>query len=128
MPAEWNRGYSGGGRYGDFEQGYPGGSNGSDGDGDDGGLGSGFDLSTIILRHYILSPGSGGEGSLPSSHCTEYDDFGAGGGGGGVLVNGEGPNCCETHGQGYGGGSGCSRSGCNTGLQGMVLIEVQPIF
>ena len=46
-----------------------------------------------------------------------------GGGGGGVLVNNVGPNSNTFKGKGYGGGGG----GGGHGLQGMVLIEVNPI-
>ena len=110
-------GYSGGGGYRyDYNIGQNGGYNGSDG----GccyfeGKGSAFDISTISLEHNILSPGSGG------SHA----DYG--GGGGGVLVNNVGPNSGKYQGEGYGGGGSQSGYSEGHGLQGMVLIEANPI-
>ena len=112
-------GYSGGG--GGSLTGYPGGEGGSDGgDGghspfsSDGGLGSGVDISLLVLDHFTLSPGAGGAG--------EYNR--AGGGGGLVVTRGgqrhaartrEGP----TDGEGYGAGSGNG-----WGEKGLVLIEI----
>ena len=58
---------------------YDGGSNGSDGEGEDAGKGSGLDISLIPLEKFVLSPGDGGVGK---DNC--------GGGGGGVLVDGLG--------------------------------------
>ena len=105
-------GYSGGG--GGYRGTTGGGYNGSDGDCCYEGSGSGFDISSISLEHNILRPGFGGS---PGNY---------GGGGGGVLVNNVGPNSNTYMGKGYGGGG--SRSGYSGhGLQGMVLIEVNPI-
>ena len=105
------QGYSGGGGWG----GGDGGTNG--GDGEDGGVGSGgqgsgFDLATIAMDNFNLSPGKGGRGNSES-----------GGGGGGVLVNGETPGVNEFNGQGYGGGG---RLG-SMGHQGCVLVEKKKI-
>ena len=114
-PSKGGVGYSGGGSGG---TGYKGGSNGSDGEGDNGGIGSGFDISTISLEHHILSPGNGGD---------LYENYG--GRGGGVLVDNIGPACldCLGYGSGYGGGGGGGNVGfTNYGLQGMVLIETKP--
>ena len=113
-------GYSGGGGQGTQQgSGSRGGSDGSDGGGTYGGKGSGFNISTISLEHFILSPGDGGE---------TYN-FYFGGGGGGVLVDNIGPACldCLGYGSGYGGGGGGGNAGfTNYGLQGMVLIETKP--
>ena len=49
-------GYSGGGAGS-----HSGGKNGADGQGDNGGKGNGFDISTISLNYYVLTPGDGGE-------------------------------------------------------------------
>ena len=49
-------GYSGGGAGS-----HSGGKNGADGEGANGGKGNGFDISTISLKYYILTPGDGGE-------------------------------------------------------------------
>ena len=113
-PSKGGVGYSGGGAGG---TGYKGGSNGSDGEGANGGIGSGFDISTMSLEHHILSPGNGGD---------PYGNYG--GRGGGVLVDNIGPACldCLGYGSGYGGGGGgCINGYTNFGLQGMVLIETK---
>jgi hypothetical protein len=102
-------GYSGGG--GGY-RGTRGGYNGSDGKCCYAGSGSGFDISTISLEHNKISPGLGGSSGSD------------GGGGGGVLVNNVGPNSGTYQGEGYGGGGSGWRG---HGLQGMVLIEVNPI-
>ena len=57
-----------------------GGSNGSDGNGEYAGKGSGLDISLISLEKFVLSPGDGGKVADPYN----------GGGGGGVLVDGLG--------------------------------------
>ena len=107
-------GYSGGGGQGTQQgAGSRGGSDGSDGGGIYGGKGSGFNISTISLEHFILSPGDGGE---------TYD-FYFGGGGGGVLVDNVGPDSQNVQGKGYGGGGGAYEY--QNGLQGMVLIETK---
>ena len=100
-------GYSGGGSK--FK--CKGGSNGMDGEGKNGGHGSGTDISEIFLDNFVLSPGDGGEPN---------DNFG--GGGGGILVDNFGPDSSEYQGKGYGGGGGYG----GYGLPGMVLIEVKP--
>ena len=103
-------GYSGGGGYG----GGIGGSGGSDGgDGIDysGGKGSGFDLSLVPLKNFILTPGAPGQ---------PYGLYG-GGGGGGVAVNGKIPDVTRQYaGFGFGGGSGAQYSG----NQGCVIVEI----
>ena len=99
-------GYSGGG-----SKGRKGGSNGMDGEGKNGGHGSGTDISEIFLDNFVLSPGNGGE---PNGNF--------GGGGGGILVNNFGPDSSVYQGKGYGGGGGYG----GYGLSGMVLIEVKP--
>ena len=96
-------GYSGGGGYG----GGDGGENGSDGQdgnrGNSGGMGSGLDIQTIQMNHFILSPGKAGVTSGTS-----------GGGGDGILVNGEKPDDVDKHhGEGFGGG-GASKAGART--------------
>ena len=107
-------GYSGGGGQGTQQgAGSRGGSDGSDGGGIYGGKGSGFNISTISLDHFILSPGNGGE---------TYN-FYFGGGGGGVLVDNVGPDSQNVQGKGYGGGGGAYEY--QNGLQGMVLIETK---
>ena len=76
-------GFSGGGATGG-----EGGSNGSNGGNSSsrggtlyfGGEGSGFDLSQVSMKNFILTPGAGGE---PAAQF--------GGGGGGVVVNGKMP-------------------------------------
>ena len=97
-------GYSGGG--GGH---YNGGTNGRDGEGGQdgpGGHGSGKDVTSFQMEHFVLSPGAGGK----------YTSSGGGGGGGGVLVNGEGPERRDPQGEGYGGG----------GVSGIVLLEITP--
>merc|ERR1712117_456460 len=120
-------GYSGGGAYGACtfcEPPYVGGNGGSDGgDGQDvddlpGGKGSGFDVRTVPLTHFELSPGSGG---------VAKDIFGAGGGG--VMVNGFGPSGESTHGQGYGAGGGTFinisfGAGDQEGYAGVIILEL----
>ena len=107
-------GYSGGGGQGTQQgAGSRGGSDGSDGGGIYGGKGSGFNISTISLEHFKLSPGDGGE---------TYN-FYFGGGGGGVLVDNVGPDSQNVQGKGYGGGGGAYEY--QNGLQGMVLIETK---
>ena len=107
-------GYSGGGGYGAAAHtGGDGGENGGDGeDGQtgSGGDGSGFDLTTVNMENFILSPGKAGTTSSTN-----------GGGGGGVIVNGEKPTGGSSFdGEGYGGGANG-----NTGQKpGCVLIEL----
>ena len=108
-------GYSGGGGAGTNDA-HPGGDGGENGgDGEDGtkgsgGDGSGFDLTTVRMEHFILSPGKGGtKGS------------GGAGGGGGVIVNGEKPAGGTVHdGEGFGGGS----LYISSGYPGCVLIDL----
>ena len=100
-------GYSGGGS--NFQ--CKGGSNGMDGEGKNGGHGSGIDISKIFLDNFVLSPGDGGE---PNGNF--------GGGGGGILVDNFGPDSSDYLGKGYGGGGGYGRYG----LSGVVLLEVKP--
>ena len=104
-------GYSGGGDGCCHPFGYPGGSNGSDGQGDgQQGRGTGQDITSYQFDHFVLSPGSGG--------YLKY-----GGGGGGVLVNGEGPPVEKGQGEGYGGGGEGYRP--SQGLQGVVIMEIK---
>ena len=107
-------GYSGGGGYGSIVGGI-GGSDGSDGDSTEfpGGKGSGFDLSLLTLKNFILTPGTGGQ---------PHGVYGSvGGGGGGVAVNGKIPHVTgEYAGVGFGGGS--SKSG--SGYHGCVIVEI----
>ena len=107
-------GYSGGGQY-DRYTGYNGGSDGSAGEGSLGGSGTGEDIKEYVFKTWTLTPGAGGRGrECGSYHC--------GGGGGGVLVDGAGPDTDQFKGQGYGGGGG--GSGYDTGLPGIVLVEI----
>ena len=101
-------GYSGGGGGGQYNGGSNGGDGegGQDGQGGPGGHGSGKDITSFQLEHFVLSPGAG----------WKYTSSGGGGGGGGVLVNGEGPERRDPQGEGYGGG----------GLSGIVLLEIAP--
>ena len=71
------------------------GKNGSDfGTSYNGGTGSGFDLFTVTLESFVLSPGVGGEG----------DEVLCGGGGGGVVIEDvESPERTKYQGQGWGG-------------------------
>ena len=104
-------GYSGGGDGCCHPFGYPGGSDGSDGEGDgQQGRGTGEDISNYKFAYFFLSPGAGG-----------YRKYG--GGGGGVLVNGEGPPVEKGQGEGYGGGGEGYRP--SHGLQGVVLMEIK---
>ena len=107
-------GYSGGGGSSHSGQGGGmGGSGGSDGGNDTkwpGGKGSGFDLSLVHLKNFILTPGDGGQ-------SRGY----YGGGGGGVTVNGKMPDVTsEFAGAGFGGGSALDW----TGYQGCVIVEI----
>ena len=113
-------GYSGGTGYCNVATSCRGGSNGGDGDngeyGDDGattgGHGTGEDITNYNLDNWVLTPGSGGDGTVPCGSAAY------GGGGGGVLVNGEGPHQEAQDGEGYGGGGGaCSQPG-------VILIEI----
>ena len=112
-------GYCGGGDR--FPRPSRGGTDGSDGEGDgQEGYGTGEDLSSFHFNNFVLSPGPGGfrDGS-----------GGGGGGGGGVLVNSGGPRAeHEGTGQGYGGGGEGSYDPAFTfhGLQGVVIIELDP--
>merc|ERR1712181_9967 len=105
-------GYSGGGGYERISGGI-GGSDGSDGDsvgGTDGGKGSGFDLTLLTLKNFILTPGTGGQ---PIGR--------SGGGGGGVAVNGKIPRVTgEFAGVGFGGGS----ANFGSGNHGCVIVEI----
>ena len=102
-------GYSGGGAYG-------GGLGGMDGgDGEDrgsyrGGHGSGQDLEMMVMEHFVLTAGIGGNAT-------------GGGGGGGGLVNGFGPDPGLGVGQGYGGGGSQSTNSNTGGNDGCVLYE-----
>ena len=110
-------GYSGGGGWSIF--GADGGSNGGDGEEGafGGGRGTGEDIKSFRMEHFVLSPGAGGKGALVKE-----------GGGGGVLVNGEEPmrwkngdgewNEYRTWvGRGYGGGG-------NPPRPGVILLEI----
>ena len=113
-------GYSGGG--GGSSQGSGGGggggSDGSDGRGGatgKGGAGSGFQIDTIRLTSFVLSPGKGGSQSSSTN---------PGGGGGGVLIDGQGPDRPDSWiGEGFGGGDG---HGSNDGLPGAVIFDFAP--
>ena len=115
------KGYSGGGGW---NCSCNGGSDGSDGAGDEennhfGGHGTGEKLSSFPLNSFILTPGVGGQ------HYS-----GHGGGGGGVLVDGAGPSEWDnTQGEGYGGG-GCRDNSLgdyvSIGLRGVILMEMVP--
>ena len=117
-------GYSGGGAYGrDGGAGCDGGSDGGDGEDDqknDGGRGTGEDISSYKMENFVLTPGAGGK--------YYYDGSYYGGGGGGVMVNGQGPQrSSDNQGEGFGGGGGWrvnGHKGINVGLHGVVLIEV----
>jgi len=110
-------GYSGGGG-GSGTSGVSAGDGGTDGgDGEVGsssnyigGEGSGFDIRSISLKYYQLSPGRGGESQ--GVH---------GGGGGGVLVNGTGPVTPDGFGEGYGGGG---LGGNHDGNLGCLVLEI----
>ena len=112
-------GYSGGGAgFGDYIYGDGGadGGDGEDGDGKGhGGAGSGFDINSIVLTSFTLSPGVGG-----LKHYYNTNHFG--GGGGGVLVDGAGPQETQYDGQGFGGGRGWAEGKPGSGL---VIVEVK---
>ena len=106
-------------------QGASGGSNG--GDGSDfgtnynGGNGSRFDLGTVTLDSFVLSPGVGGEG----------DEVLCGGGGGGVVIEDaqghpvQSPGRTKYQGEGWGGG-GAGYNESSHGLQGLAILEIVP--
>ena len=102
-------GYSGGGAYGSL-----GGMDGGDGEdgynGDKGGRGSGQHLEMMVMEHFVLTAGIGGNAT-------------GGGGGGGVLVNGFGPDPGRGVGQGCGGGGSQSANSNTGGNDGCVLYE-----
>ena len=107
-------GYSGGGD--GYNSPARGGADGSDGEGGGyQGEGTGEDVSSYKFDNFLLSPGEGG--------LRHY-----GGGGGGVLVSGRGPDRDHSgQGEGYGGGGEGQQepdSLVNTGLPGLVLVEV----
>ena len=62
-------GYSGGGAGS-----HSGGKNGADGKGDNGGKGNGFDISTIALKYYNLTPGDGGEPGGNDVHGKQIEE------------------------------------------------------
>ena len=118
-------GYSGGGGHGDM---CSGGSNGGHGYCIDGGVygggyGTGEDIREYIFTTWTLTPGDGG--SFVEDGWHSY----SGGGGGGVLVDGEGPQeTTGVRGQGYGGGgNGYYGVWYGEGLQGVVLLEIEPV-
>ena len=92
-----------------------GGMDGGDGGASDyhtrGGRGSGLDLGMMVMGHFNLAPGRGG-------------NVAGGGGGGGVLVNGGGPDPGFGAGQGYGGGGSHSDDFKKGGSTGCVLLEL----
>ena len=111
------RGYSGGGA---ARGQYYGGTNGGNGQGAGGGKGTGEDITRYIFRSWTLTPGRGGR-----PHTSSDNWFG--GGGGGVMVDGEGPpRPSEYQGSGYGGGGSgySSHLSSESGLPGVILIEV----
>ena len=114
-------GYSGGGGGGvNNEHWGSGGQNGEDGENLNAGKGSGFDLSSVKMTPFTLSPGAGG-----MKHKNYYS---YGGGGGGVLVDGMGPQETEWDGEGYGGGMGGYRFDIDApGIPGpgLVLMEIK---
>ena len=93
------------------------GGHGYSGDRGTGGYGSGQNIRSYALSHFTLSPGYYG--------APNYGT-GTGGGGGGVLVDGNGPSASQWHGRGYGGGAGNDPGthDPDTGLDGVVLLEV----
>jgi len=114
-------GYSGGGAGSrNSNGGQDGGFDGSDGNSSGenaGGKGSGFDLATLNMTRFILTPGEAGTGI-----------WGYGGGGGGILVNGKKPKGGRRRydGEGFGGGRGYSDGypGGRDGYPGCVLLEI----
>ena len=114
-PSNGGRGYCGGAAEGQ----YNGGTNGGDGEGAGGGKGTGEDITQYIFRSWTLSPGRGGK---PYTSAGDW----YGGGGGGVLVDGGGPMYSNYQGSGYGGGGGGynGNGGYESGLPGVILIEV----
>ena len=141
-------GYSGGGSGGvDYQigdnflkdqKGFNGGSNGGNGEGDPGfrdgfdgrAKGTGENIADYSFKNFKLSPGEGGRYHYYSykenSICTNCNRaVYYGGGGGGVLVDSKGPTATSSQGKGYGGGGGAGcLKGCNTGLPGVILLEV----
>ena len=122
FPEQGGNGYSGGGGWDVIrdDDACQGGSDGGAGRGDLAGNGTREDVSSYQMKHFILSPGTGGE--------SFHNGFYFGGGGGGVLVNGEGPEPdpynAPYQGEGYGGG-GNEAHCCEDGsLPGVVLLEV----
>ena len=111
-------GYSGGSGDCDGVSPCRGGSNGGDGDDTESASGHGTheNVGDYKLDSWVLTPGAGGDGTLP---CSDSSNRGAGGGG--VLVDGAGPNHYVQDGEGYGGGGGYC--GIN-GQRGVILIEV----
>ena len=121
-------GYSGGGGYeSNGHVGGVGGSGGSDGGNSStfpGGKGSGFDLSLLTLKNFILTPGAGGQPRTPSRGVGPSRAYG--GGGGGVAVNGKMPEVTSKYaGAGFGGGSADEYSSSGyPGYQGCVIVEI----
>ena len=76
-------------------------------------------LYHLEFTKFVLTPGQGGDNIQ-------------GGGGGGVLVDGKGPASLPGQGQGYGGGGEGVFSDpvqpSNSGLQGVVIMEVAPKY
>ena len=108
------QGFSGGGGY---PGPYNGGEGGLDGEGENGGSGTGEDVRMYIFREWELTPGLGG---------TRYSstDGTRGGGGGGVMVNDDGPGNGIYSGQGYGGGGGGYGY---SGEAGIILFEIESV-
>jgi len=103
-------GYSGGGGRCPCD----GGSNGTDGEGQDGGHGSAIDVTHLPFQNFTLAPGNGG-------HNEKSPNSNFGKGGGGLLINGNGPVHDVEQGEGYGGGGGPYH---NAGLHGAIIIEI----
>jgi len=106
-------GYCGGG--GGYLCGGDGGTNGGDGECDNGGRGTGEDISKYHFSNFELSAGLGGERS-GDSHGHGY-----GGGGGGILINEDGPGLRANKGEGFGAGGGGGSD--ELGRPGVIIIE-----
>ena len=108
---------------------FNGGTNGSNGQGGSSlkhstfGHGSGVDLASLVIKHWTLTPGKGGD----EYHHSHMGDQYFGGGGGGVVVAGTGPSRDHlVQGEGYGGGGGSQNPHFYPGLPGVILMEVGP--
>jgi len=111
-------GYSGGG--GGYTMECIGGTDGGNGECNNGGKGTGEDVTTYAFKNFQLTPGAG-------SKYFEDGKWYRGGGGSGILVNDDGPGVFDMDdkaGIGFGGGGTFHNFSALDGRPGLILLEV----